>query len=291
MKSIMTDSIYVVNFDLDGVCYKGISTSHVADRSTSDATGHLSTLLSKGWFTSDDVQRWSNEYNGGKPVLIVPDLARCLTDFLYKMKRPETDQSVITKEQTIEGKQMILGGITLGEVKAAADAVPWAEGLEEALYLLALHGRPIKVYGSSDGLGPFVCYQMQRLDFDDKGYVPALVNVDNEEKWFEAEMLQRGDITLTGKVGKYDKAAAFFQKMQEGGILLSAVAAIDDSGANVESLLLPIQQAGGVAIGYNPTDAHMPTFQKHSIPILKGTNLGTFGEIVSDRSKIGQYCE
>ncbi|MBI4895736.1 MAG: hypothetical protein HY831_04560 [Candidatus Aenigmarchaeota archaeon] len=290
--------LYVVNFDMDQVCYKGISTSHVADRSIADATHHLRELVeNRRWFAYDDFKRWNDDYNKGQelsyqqdtPVVSVPILARCLTDFLYKMKKDGFDESVITKEQTIQGKQMILGGISMGEIRSIAYEVPWTEGLLDAVNLFRHHG--LKLYGSSDGLGPFVCHQMQKLGFDDKGYVPALIDIDGDRRWFQEHMLGIGDATLTGDVGKYNKAQEFFRKMEEQGIPLDRVAAIDDSGANVESLLLPIQQAGGLAVGYNPTDAHRPTFEKNSTPILRGTDLRTFSEVVLDRGTLVRNCE
>ena len=62
-------------------------------------------------------------------------------------------------------------------------------------------------------------------------------------------------------------------------------------GVNIEHLLLPICQAGGIALGYNPTEVHRPIFRKYSIPILKGLDLRAFAEIIADRKKITEYCE
>ena len=287
-------AIGFIDWDVDNVWYKGISTTHSAEKSPLNPQPFVEGFIEKGWFTEDDVQRWKGEYNGGKDIASIGDLAKCLTDFLYKMKKGES--SVITKEQTIEGKQSLLRGLTIKEIKQIAESIKYSDGLEETVGWFKKDG--IYQAALSDGLGPFVLYHMKKLGMDHKGFVPAVMDINGEEKPFEEYMLDIDGAKLTGKALKFDKGKAFFDHAKEKGFVhigdlkyrCSSVAAIDDSGANVESILLPIQEGGGIAVGYNPTDEHRKTFQKYSVPVLKGSDLRFFGEIVRNPGKIRDYC-
>jgi hypothetical protein len=276
-----------VDWDVDNVWYKGISTTHCAEKSPLNPEPFIDSFIEKGWFTREDVEKWSAEYNSGNPIVSIGNLAMCLTDFLYKIRKGES--SLITKEQTIEGKQSLLRGLTIKDIKRIAESTKYNEGLEETVSRFKKDG----VYQAalSDGLGPFVMYHMNKLGMDHKGFVPAVMEIGGKELPFEEYMLDmEEDAKLTGKVLKFDKGKAFFDHANEKGYPLSVVAAIDDSGANVEKILLKIQEGGGIAIGYNPSEEHRKTFQKYSVPILKGNDLRLFGEIVRDPKKLGQYC-
>lgn len=148
-----------------------------------------------------------------------------------------------------------------------------------------------RAHDLSDALAPFIIYHVKRLGLDYGEAAPAMVQVGNKEMLFEAWMLQRDDIRLAGGTGDFDKATPLLSHLKERGHALGGVAIIDDSAVNIERLLLPILQAGGIAIGYNPTEAHRRIFRKYSIPILKGLDLRAFAEIVIDRGKIREYCE
>ncbi len=56
---------------------------------------------------------------------------------------------------------------------------------------------------------------------------------------------------------------------------------------------MPVRDAGGLAVGFNVTDAHRQAFREASIPIIKGKDLTPFIEIVRDprEAVISRYCE
>ncbi|MEM7815545.1 MAG: hypothetical protein QXN71_00310 [Candidatus Aenigmatarchaeota archaeon] len=278
--------IAVVNWDVDNVWYKGISTTYCAEKSTLDPKPFIYDFIKKGWFTEEDIRKWDAKYNDNKGIKTVGSLSKCLTDFFYKMKKNE--KPVITRDQIIEGKQSLLRGMTIKDIIEIADSVDFSDGLVETIEDF----RKRKIYQTafSDGLGPFVCYLMKKNKMDYKGFVPAIMEIGGEEKPFEEHMLDIKDAKLTGKTLKFDKASSFFKHIEKKGHPLNVIAAIDDSGANVETLLLPIQEGGGIAVGYNPTEEHKKIFYKFSIPVLKGTDLRLFGEIVRNPGKIKDYC-
>ena len=262
-------SIGVMDWDVDNVWYKGISTSHCADRSPADPKPYLDGFFGKNWFSYDDVKNW-----------------QCLTDFLYKMKKG--DNSVISKEQTIEGKQSLLKGMTMKQIRDIADEIKYTDGLEDTIYNFKKDG--IIQTAFSDGLAPFVLYKMKKLGMDYGEGVPTIIIHDELEFMFDGRfMLEIDDIKLTGEVDKFSKFDAF-KKFIDGIYPLSRVAMIDDSGANAKSMK-EVMENGGLAVAFNPSDTHRKDFNSLSIPILKGTDLRAFGEIVLDPSKLKDYCE
>ncbi len=283
--------ISAVCWDVDKVWYPGYSTSYLSERSDSDPGSLLQSFLSQEWFSLADVDRWAMERRGGakEPIKRARDLADLLTDFHYEMTRQGSDRPIITMNQLREGKQAIIRGLTMAQIKAAADAIEYTPGLLETIENFRRSG----VYQAafSDAPAPFIIYHVKRLGLDYGQAAPTLVEVNGEEVLFEDWMLQRDDIKLAGPSGGFDKKVILLSHLREKGHSLSQVAIIDDSALNIESLLLPIWQAGGIAIGYNPTEAHRPIFGKYSIPILKGRDLRAFAEIVADRNKIAEYCE
>jgi hypothetical protein len=286
--------IYVIGWDADLVMYPGLSTSICAEKSPLDPQIYLDDFFKKNWFTKDDVGKWAQTYNEGKSIQTVGDLARCLTDFLYKMKKGEV--SVITKEQTIEGKQAILKGLTMKQIREISDSIEYTPGLEEAVRAFKKDGLYQTLF--SDGLGPHITHQRRKLGLDAGMGIPAIITINGGEEHYNDLHLSMDDASLTGKVLTFYKATGFFSHIdslrQNQKFPLENVAVIDDSGANVEILLLPVQKAGGIAIGFNPTEAHKPMFKKHSIPVLeqKERDLGPFIEIVQNPTEatIGKYC-
>jgi len=275
--------ILCVGWDADRVIYPGLSTSICAEKSTLDPEPYVNEFILRKWFTEDDVNRWCEEYNEGKGIASVGDVARMLTDFMYKM-------GIISKQQTIEGKQAILRGLTMKDIRKISEEIEYNPGLREAVETFRKEGLYQTLF--SDGLGPHITYQRRKLGMDaGKGISPLIMLPGNEVVLYEDWHLAIDQATLTGSIEKMDKAKEFFKHVSKLGIPLSSVAVIDDSGSNVESLLLPVQREGGIAVGYNPTDAHRPKFEKASIPILKETNLEAFAEIVLNPKKIGRYCE
>jgi hypothetical protein len=280
----------LVVWDVDRVWYHDISTTYAARGSKADYRPYLEDFVNRGWFTNHHVALWENKM--GRRLDSVGALADMLTDFLYKMKGEVyeglSDQE--RKNRTIEGKQSLLRGLTIGEVKAIAGSVPYTDGLTDAVVDIRQAG--IHQVGFSDGLGPFVAYKMLRQDVDVGGIVPALLNCDGEEIWFTDNnphlLLNYNSAQLLGKVGQFKKSEAIFEYIQKKGYQISEVAAIDDSSANTVTLA-KIRDGGGIGIGFRVND--MDIFRLAGIPVIRGDDLGPFGEIVKDPSKIREYCE
>jgi len=287
----MTTNIVV--WDIDKVWYPDISTTYCARGSTADHKPYLKDFVeNKGWFTYDHVHQW--EEATGRPINSIGALADMLTDFLYKMKSTVyagvSDQDA--KTRTIEGKQALLKGLTIGDVKRIADAVPYTDGLKEAIDGIYKSG--IGQIGFSDGLGPFVAYHMRKQGVDVGGVVPAAVETAvGTEGWFDIStryLLDHDQTKLLGKTGPFKKSDAIFTHLSKNGYEPHQVTAIDDSGANVGTLA-KIRDNGGIAIGFKPTKDHMPQFEAAKIPVMKGTDLRPFAELVTDPRKVREYCE
>lgn len=284
--------INAINWDVDKVWYKDISTTYCAEASPLDPKPYLDGFLKEGWFSRDDVKKWA-DYVGkdpNEPIKTVGDMARCLTDFLYRIKTDDGD-SIITKEQTIKGKQSLLKDLSMRQIREIAGNVELTPGLRDAVNEFRATGMYQAAF--SDGLGPFIAYIANREGMEYWGIVPAIVESGGEIMPFDNSMIEMDGVFLTGRTEKFNKSDAFFNHMKDKGYPLSSIAAIDDSGANVETLKA-IQEEGGVAIGFNPTDAHEPKFREAGIPILKQTerSLEPFREIVLNPSEetIRNYC-
>ena len=290
----MSGYIKLINWDADRVMYNGLSTSICAEKSPLRVTPYLQDFIeNKKWFTYDDVLRWVEEKgkDSNIPIRNVGDLAECLTDFLYSMKKPGIDESIITKEQTKEGKQALLKGLSIAQIEEISEGIEYTQGFLEAVKAFKEDGIIQVLY--SDGLGPHISYQIDKLGFDAGSGVPPIVELDGYEHQYDHSFPP--EAKLTGKIVDFDKIERFhnFREAYYGGIPVEKVAVIDDSGSNVEKLHVPIRDAGGLALGFNVTDAHRPKFQKNSIPIIKGNSLEPFIEIVRDPREItiARYCE
>jgi FMN phosphatase YigB (HAD superfamily) len=283
--------ISAVCWDVDKVWYAGYSTNFLAEKINSDPGSLLQDFLSQGWFGPSDVDSWAILRRRGakEPIESAKDLADLLTDFHYEMTKEGSSEPVITMKQLREGKLAIIRGLTMEQIREVADSIEYSPGLLEAIETFRQRGLYQAAF--SDAPAPFIIYHVKKLGLDYGEAAPTMVQVGNEKMLFEDWMLQRDDISLAGTAGEFNKAGPVLAHFREQGHSLSEVAIIDDSGVNIERLLLPISQAGGIALGYNPTEVHRPIFRKYSIPILKGLDLRAFAEIVADRKKITEYCE
>ncbi len=287
----------LIVWDVDRVWYGDISTTYAAKGSTQRFEPHLREAYEKGHVTPEQVEMWQkatgrklgtpgNEYVGA--------LAEMYTDLFYGM----TDGGVsvvipkgtISKEQTIAGKQALLKGLTIGDVKRIADAVPYNPGLVEAIEALRASG--VHQAGFSDGLGPFVAYKMIDQAIEIGGIVPANVRTIFDNEWFREEnaelMLNWNDVILLGKTKPFKKGPAIFEYITRKGYSVQRVATIDDSAANLDTLK-KVKDNGGIGVGYRVNDAK--AFQEAGVPVIKGEDLRAFGEIVKDRRKIAEFCE
>jgi len=286
--------IKAVVWDADNVWYKGIGTSHCAKKSKLDPQPYIDGFIKDGWFTYNDVKRWAEyrQKDTNNPIQTVGDLAQCLTDFLYELKTPGSDKSIITKEQTIEGKQALLKGLTKKDIQSIAKDIEYTHGLLDSVSTFRQSGMYQTVF--SDGLGPFIAYKAMELGITDIGVVPIIVLTDDEERDFDGyNYTEISDFVLIGKVKPYNKAEDMFNRLSAYD--KSEMATIDDSGNNVDSILVPVRNAGGIAIGFNPTESHIQKFKEAGIPVLqqKERSLEPFKEIVlsdGDERIIAKYC-
>ncbi len=279
--------IRVVGWDADRVAYNDISTSICSRASKLDPKPYVDKFINARWFSNNDVKRWEDYRQ--RRLESVADTADMLTDFLYQLKKG--DKSVITKEQTIEGKQSLLAGLSIAEIEEISNNViidpGYTTGFQYCVSSFEHNGFYQTMF--SDGLGPFINRQIERLRLDAGGGIPPMLSYNGQE--FEYTPSAPKEAKLTGRISKFNKTDAFFRHLKEKGFELNEVAVIDDSGSNVETLHVPVKNGGGVALGFNVTDAHRPNFQKYGIPILKGKDLVPFAEIVADPRKINLYCE
>ena len=284
--------IRAIGWDVDNVWYKGISTSHAADSSRLDPDPYVSSFLNYGWFSRQDIQRWADAEGKDpkEPIRTVADVAQMLTDFYYKIKKEGSEESLITREQIVQGKQALLKGMSLGEIKGIAHGIPKTNGLYKAIKTFDDTG--LYQVAFSDGLFPFIAYLAGYMGVDHYDGVPCYVMIDNEKKLFEPIMLGRDDVSLVGEVEKFSKANAMFAHLKSKGYDLKDIAVIDDSGSNVQTLLRPVHEAGGIAIGFNPTKTHLGKFKEAGIPVLvqEERSLEPFIEIVKNPEAIEKYC-
>ena len=135
----------LVVWDVDRVWYPDISTTYAARGSKANYGHYLEDFISRGWFTNYHVALWERKM--GRKLDSVGALADMLTDFLYKMKgevyEDLSDQE--RKNRTIEGKQALLKGLTIGEVKTIADSVPYTDGLTDAVIDIRQAGTRIRL--------------------------------------------------------------------------------------------------------------------------------------------------
>lgn len=273
--------ILVAGWDHDKVMVPDFGTSYLALGSKLDPNQYLERFKKEGLFTQEDADRWIRE---NREIRSVKDIADCLSDFMYSYK-------ILDREQLVYTKNTVLAGLSIRNIKEICSSIPYSEGFSEAFDMFRMNKILQTLFSDTNGI--IIDYHIRKLGFAAGKGVPPLIEVDGREVVYSPAYFDVESAKLTGKMERFDKSKAFFDYLKEKNHPLNVVAVIDDSGANVESLLLPVKQAGGIAVGYNPTDAHRPTFQKYSVPILKGRHLRAFAEIVLDprESTIGRYCE
>ena len=299
------ERIYVVGWDHDKVAIPDLTTSVLARASPLQADPYLKEFVEeRKWFTYSDVDNWEQRTSRKVRGQKVGALADMLTDFLYKDRKADGN-SVITKQQTIEGKQYLLRGLSVNQVREIIGGVPFTDGLRKTVMEFRTEdvrrtrrnevGLKQTLY--SDGLGLAVDFQVVRLELDAGGGVPAILEPPREEADAALKKAANGDFSdmvLSGSVEPFEKWKAFSDYVNGLGLDMASVAVIDDSGTNVQQMK-KVQEAGGIAVAFNPTDPHRNDFEKAGIPILKGVSLEPFAEIVlADSSNreavIGRYC-
>ncbi len=290
--------VNTIVWDVDRVWYPGISISYCAEGRDGSPRERLNQYMTEGLFSANDMLLWASVYGkGANPMESYGNAAAMLTAFLYSMKKEGSDSPILSKEDTIRTKQGLLKGMKISEIRRIAADVQeqYTQGLLDAIRGFR---RDYSQAAFSDGLGPFILYHTGWNGMEFTGTIPATIKNPDKDlprsislTDFDQPAFLEGNfehMILTGKTELYNKAEDMKRRF---GHNLGQVAIIDDSGANVESMLVPVRDAGGIAVGFRPTDAHRPTFAKHGIPILKGEDLRAFLEVVRDPSELSYYAE
>ena len=285
--------IAAVDWDVDRVWYHDISTTCCARGRQGDPGVYVQNGINRGIYTTADVEKWEATFNDGRWVATIGGVADMFTAFYNKMTKPDGSR-ILTKEQTIELKQRLLKGMTLGEVKKIAKSVPYTQGLDSTTTTFRERGMHQAAF--SDGFAPFVTYHMIVLHMDVGYATPALISNEGTAGFRGGQwnfMNLPDSVTMLGEVDKnFNKSDAAKSYFFSRGPPLSQIAAIDDSESAIP-FLKEVQQTGGLAVGFNVLPGQVAKFREAGIPILKGNSLLPFAELVLDPSEanLGRYCE
>ena len=281
----------LVVWDIDGVWYPGYATSHAAHYRTGDYKPLLKDIVEKmRLFSYEHVEMWKEMM--GRSLDSIGDVSDMMNDFRYTDMRNTVYAGMPVEEarqRTVRGKHYLLKGMTLDQVRMAADGIPYTEGLEEAVR--GIRNAGIRQAGFSNGLGPFVAYKMMQQGVEVGGIVPSLVQKGVGRFPLTIGMLDciyEDGVTLEGFQYPFNKRDDISNLL--AGMHVPEVAMMDDSASNV-LLMGRVWSDGGVAVGLCPTEAEMPAFKEAGVPVLRERDLRLFAEIAKDRKKIPEYCE
>ncbi len=210
----------------------------------------------------------------------------CLLEFKEAKARGDKVETALSKDAVVKIKQNLLGGLTFAAAKRIATELEFTDGFVYSIDQFRVAGLKQTLY--SDGAGMVVDSLVKHFGFASGGGVPPYVEIVEDGK--PKRVLYPGyestpeTATLTGDIEKFDKAGAFFDYLKKEGIDLDQVAVIDDSGANVPTLLKPVRDAGGLAVGFNVSKAYISDFEKAGLQIIEGKDLRPFRELVLSKS-------
>lgn len=273
--------VKTIIWDVDKVWYPDISTNYASRGSNEDPKPFMEQAIEDGWYTPGIIDKYLTTEKK-QNIETISDMANMYTYFFKVLRQEGTEQPYFSKEQTIERKQGLLGGLTMQKLREIADSVEFTPYLREAVDLFRQHG--IKQAAYSDGLGPFVYYITKKFGMDYACVTPAIVKRNGQEVVFDPEWTNEDGIILTGKTQKgYDKTKLYHQFVENNNSNLSSTAAIDDSASNIDGMLLPIHKAGGLAVGFCPTPQDRPKFDEAGIYVITERNLKPFADMVLER--------
>ncbi|MBI4162116.1 MAG: hypothetical protein HY513_00405 [Candidatus Aenigmarchaeota archaeon] len=280
-------------WDVDRVWYPDISTTYCAKGRDGNPNEVVAYGLEKSYFKTSDIDRWSYEFNQGRPVETYGQAADMFTAFYNKMYKEDEKTRILTKEQTIELKQRLLKGMRMGDVNIIASRVQLTDGLVPVTH--ELESRRVYQSAFSDGLAPFVSYWMYVCGMNYGAVVPTILEEDGGERLFvlaSDSRLFTIDSILTGKTLQFNKRDSIKNHYTARNIPLSDLAVIDDSEAALP-LMGEVQQAGGLSVGFNVLPGQVPKFREAGVPIIKGNSLLPFAELVLQptEANLGRYCE
>ena len=287
----------IVGWDLDQVGHLSYTTTRLAEKSPVDPTSKLKGYVAKGLLSEAYLTAWETA-NGpvGTSTKRAADMA---TDGLYSWGLSESGTIIVPEDVAAEKakgtsvkpaldkgavvkiKQNLLGGLTFADAKRIAE-LEFTEGFVDAIDDFRQGGLKQTLY--SDGAGMVVDNLVKRFGLNSGGGVPPYVEIEGRRVLYPGYDSTPDSATLIGEVEKFDKTGAFFDYLKREGIDLDQVAVIDDSGANVPTLLKPVKDAGGLAVGFNVSKAYRPDFEKAGLEIVEGKSLEPFKELVLSKA-------
>ena len=294
----MSRKIVLVGWDFDQVGHLSYTTTRLAEKSSVDPTSKLKSYVEKWLLPPSYLAGWE-QVNGpvGTSTKRAADMA---TDGLYNWGKTESGlilppdqfkdakargdkvEPALSKDAVVRIKQNLLGGLTFADAKRIADELEFTEGFVDAIDSFRRGGLRQTLY--SDAAGMVVDNLVKRFGLNSGGGVPPYVEIEGRRVLYPGYDFTPDSATLTGDVEKFDKAMAFFDYLKREGIDLDQVAVIDDSGANVATLLKPVKDAGGLAVGFNVSKAYRPDFEKAGLEIVEGKSLKPFKELVLSKT-------
>jgi hypothetical protein len=288
----------LVIWDVDKVWYPDLGTTYASMGSRGDGRKFVEEGLANNWYTQENIDAWQayrTVQGKNNDLGSIHNVATMYTDFFKTPESTGEGKTIFTKTETIQRKQALLKGLTMADVRAVADGYVLPNltpGLKEAVAefrAMGLHQAAI-----SDGLAPLIYYVTSqpttRMDY--AWATPAFVDVNGRREEFQRHWISRNDVVLLGETpensSKNPRAL-----MRAGEYGFDKTAAIDDSAANINGQLKPIQDRGGMAVGFYPLKHDYEKFEAAGIPILNGgsPDLRPFIEIVKDPRKINEYCQ
>jgi len=282
----------IVGWDADRVMYPCTFTSIAVEKSEFKPLPYIKELVEKRkLFTYQDLERWAEIEEKDFENLIgsMAELADFLDVLHYDVKKPNSDEPVLTNKQAVEAKNALLEGMTIRQIEEISKGIEYTPDLREVVN--AFHQAGIYQTLFSDGPYPNVNCHYTKLYLEARGGVPPICDIGGREYPYYDE-IPKGAV-LTGRTVKFDKVTAFFDHVKKKRVPLRNVAVIDDSALNVERLHVPVRNAGGLALGFNVKDSQRPKFEEYGIPVIRGNSLEPFKEIVFNpkNAVIGTYCD
>jgi hypothetical protein len=285
-----------VLWDMDGVMIPGRGTTHLANGYAGDPNVFRARFLNecgkdgtplyvvKAGELADGFGRWEEEYNGGKRIATIGELAACLTDMRHKLKVfPGADQTIYTKNAILEG-------LTMQRIKEIAEELPYNPGVEDAVQ--RFHGTSIAQYLFSNSNAALVDAVGRKFHFEYKYNEAASpeVRLSHGVTDYFNGFYGRPDVTLTGRMNDYNKSErviGYFDAIVGcSGFDYREFYAIDDTEIG---MLLALRERGANVFGfYNPDDTDMKPrdldeMKANGIPVIEGDVTGFADAVLRGR--------
>lgn len=264
----------VILWDLDGVVYHGRGTTHLAAGSSADPEKFIYRFIDeceKEGPLSDikplqfefELTQWENK-NKTK-IDTMQKLGAAVTDLRHVHK-------IFTSKHTQYIKNAILEGISLKDVIEIVGGIELTPGFQEAVDGFKSDGRNQIIF--SNASGPIADFFSNEYGMGHSDGLPVYVKMDNEEVLYNSQMYGNPDIVLAGRAAEgFDKLPVFKSHVEENGIEMANIAAIDDDHVEI---LKTIKEGDGLPIGFMVKDRYIEEMKENSIEIINENDLRIF---------------